>query len=415
MNMLGSVPVVTLAILVVTCLASVGSLIFLVFQVIQRPGANLLHELSLARRESADRSRDLRLELTARLESLHQQLMVDAKNNRQELAASFSELRASMDRQLGQLRSENNQKLEEMRVTVAEKLEGTLERRLGASFKLVSERLEQVHKGLGEMQTLATGVGDLKKVMVNVKARGIWGEVMLGSLLDQILTSEQYSSNVQTKANSSGRVEFAIKMPGRDSGDRSVWLPIDAKFPMESYHRLVEAQEQADAVAAEVAFKQLETFIKTSAKDIADKYIDPPSTTDFGVLYLPTEGLFAEVARRTGLVDLIQRDHRVVIAGPTTLAALLNSLQMGFRSLAIQKRSSEVWELLAAVKAEFIKFDDVLKKVEKKLQEAGTVIETVHSRSRVITRKLRQVQDVPDQKITSLLGIPISEATELDP
>ncbi|MBM4250873.1 MAG: DNA recombination protein RmuC [Deltaproteobacteria bacterium] len=412
--MLSGVPVVVLFLLLLSCVASLGALILAVVQAIHRPGPHLLNELSQSRRESADMARELRLELTSRLDALLQQLTVDAKSNRQESATSFSDLRASMERQLGQLRSENNQRLEDMRTTVAEKLEGTLERRLGASFKLVSDRLEQVHKGLGEMQSLATGVGDLKKVMVNVKSRGIWGEVMLGSLLDQILTTDQYSANVQTKANSNGRVEFAIKMPGRECADRCVWLPIDAKFPLESYHRLVEAQEQADIGNAEAAFKQLETFIKGSAKDIADKYLDPPSTTDFGVLYLPTEGLFAEVARRTGLVDQIQRDYRVVIAGPTTLAALLNSLQMGFRSLAIQKRSSEVWEILAAVKAEFIKFDDVLKKVEKKLQEAGNVIETVHSRSRVITRKLRQVQDVPDQKITSLLGMPNSEVADTD-
>ncbi len=413
--MLGNLPVLIVVLIALTCLASIGSLLLLVARAINRPGLSLTQELGQSRREASEGARELRLELSSKVETLHQQLHIYAQKNRQELASNFAELRASLDRQLGQLRSESNQRLEDMRVTVAEKLEGTLERRLGASFKLVSERLEQVHKGLGEMQSLATGVGDLKKVIVNVKARGIWGEVMLGSLLDQILTSEQYSANVQTKANSNGRVEFAIKMPGRDAGNGCVWLPIDAKFPLESYHRLVEAQEHADVTAAEVAFKQLETFIKTSAKDIADKYIDPPATTDFGVLYLPTEGLFAEVARRTGLVDLIQREYRVIIAGPTTLAALLNSLQMGFRSLAIQKRSSEVWELLAAVKAEFIKFDDVLKKVEKKLQEAGNVIETVHSRSRVITRKLRQVQDVPDQKITSLLGLPISEASDLEP
>ncbi|MCX6105323.1 MAG: DNA recombination protein RmuC [Proteobacteria bacterium] len=402
---------ILLGLLCVCCLAT---LLMVAFSTFGRSRLDLASELSLARREAAEAARDLRNEISARIEALRGQVAVEAKNARQESASSFAEIRQLVDQQLTNLKTENSRKLEEMRQTVAEKLEGTLERRLGDSFKLVSERLELVHKGLGEMQSLAIGVGDLKKVMVNVKSRGLWGEVLLGSLLDQILTPEQFGSNVQTKAGSSGRVEFAIKMPGRDAAEGSVWLPIDAKFPLESYHRLVEAQEHADPEAAELAYRQLETFIKASAKDIADKYIDPPNTTDFGVLYLPTEGLFAEVARRTGLVDQIQRDHRVIIAGPTTLAALLNSLQMGFRSLAIQKRSSEVWEILAAVKAEFGKFEDVLKKVEKKLLEAGHVIESVHSRSRVITRKLRQVQEIPNDKVASLLGVPDSEATELE-
>jgi len=402
---------ILLGLLCVCCLAT---LLMVTFSTFGRSRLDLASELSLARREAAEAARDLRNEISARIEALRGQVAVEAKNARQESASSFAEIRQLVDQQLTNLKTENSRKLEEMRQTVAEKLEGTLERRLGDSFKLVSERLELVHKGLGEMQSLAIGVGDLKKVMVNVKSRGLWGEVLLGSLLDQILTPEQFGSNVQTKAGSSGRVEFAIKMPGRDAAEGSVWLPIDAKFPLESYHRLVEAQEHADPEAAELAYRQLETFIKASAKDIADKYIDPPNTTDFGVLYLPTEGLFAEVARRTGLVDQIQRDHRVIIAGPTTLAALLNSLQMGFRSLAIQKRSSEVWEILAAVKAEFGKFEDVLKKVEKKLLEAGHVIESVHSRSRVITRKLRQVQEIPNEKVASLLGVPDSEATELE-
>ena len=383
------------------------------YLVFGRSRFDLASEFAIARREAADSARDLREETCARLESLRAQLSLEAKSDRQEISNSFEALRQSLEYQLVSLKGENNKKLEEMRLTVAEKLDGTLERRLGDSFRLVSERLELVHKGLGEMQNLAVGVGDLKKVMVNVKSRGIWGEVLLGGLLSQILSPEQFSSNVQTKANSNGRVEFAIKMPGRSANESGVWLPIDAKFPLESYHRLVEAQEQADPEAAEIAYKQLENFIKLSAREIADKYLDPPNTTDFGVLYLPTEGLFAEVARRIGLVDQIQRDFRVIIAGPTTLAALLNSLQMGFRSLAIQKRSSEVWEVLAAVKAEFGKFEDVLRKVEKKLQEAGNVIESVHSRSRVITRKLRQVDDIAEDKVASLLGMPDQEATDV--
>jgi DNA recombination protein RmuC len=292
---------------------------------------------------------------------------------------------------------------------VTEKLEGTLERRLGDSFRLVSERLEQVHKGLGEMQTLAIGVGDLKKVMTNVKTRGTWGEIQLGLLLEQILAPEQYDRNVATKKNSNGRVEFAIKMPGRDAmSGQPVWLPIDAKFPVENYHRLVDAQEKADPETAENEARQLETYIKSCAKDISDKYLAPPDTTDFGVMYLPTEGLFAEVARRTGLIEFIQRECRVIIAGPTTLAALLNSLQMGFRTLAIQKRSSEVWEILGAVKNEFGKFEDVLKKVEKKLQEAGNVIESVNQRSRVIHRKLRTVEELPENDTARILALSTS-------
>ena len=280
------------------CVCSLVTLVMVAFSIFGRSRLDLASELSLSRREAAEAARDLRNEISARLEALRGQVAVEAKNAREESASNFAEIRQLVDHQLTNLKTENSRKLEEMRLTVAEKLEGTLERRLGDSFKLVSERLELVHKGLGEMQSLAIGVGDLKKVMVNVKSRGLWGEVLLGSLLDQILTPEQFGSNVQTKAGSSGRVEFAIKMPGREAGEGSVWLPIDAKFPLESYHRLVEAQEHADPEAAELAYRQLETFIKASAKDIADKYIDPPNTTDFGVLYLPTEGLFAEVARR---------------------------------------------------------------------------------------------------------------------
>ncbi len=326
---------------------------------------------------------------------------------RKELREMTDQLRRGVEEQLGRLQADNSVKLEEMRRTVAEKLEGTLERRLGDSFKLVSERLELVHKGLGEMQSLAVGVGDLKKVMTNVKTRGTWGEIQLGSLLEQILSPEQFAVNVQTKKEGAGRVEFAIKMPGRsEDGSGHVWLPIDAKFPLENYHRLVEAQEQADPVAAETQSKLLDTFIKNSAKDISSKYLSPPDTTDFAIMYLPTEGLFAEVTRRAGLVDIIQREYRVSVAGPTTLAALLNSLQMGFRTLAIQKRSSEVWEILGAAKTEFTKFDDTLQKVQKKLQEAGNVIDDVQRRQRVITKKLKTVQELPEADAKRLLPMP---------
>jgi len=323
-------------------------------------------------------------------------------------------LRHAVEQQLARLTQDNAQRLEEMRCTVAEKLEGTLERRLGDSFRLVSERLEQVHKGLGEMQTLAIGVGDLKKVMTNVKTRGTWGEIQLGSLLDQILSPEQFDRNVKTKKDSSGMVEFAVKMPGRDARQNdTVWLPIDAKFPLENYHRLVEAQEKADPEVAELEGRQLEAFVKAAAKEISDKYISPPDTTDFAVMYLPTESLFAEVTRRMSTVEYIQRECRVIVAGPTTLAALLNSLQMGFRTLAIQKRSSEVWEILGAVKSEFGKFDEVLRKVEKKLHEAGNVIDNVGRRSRVISRKLRNVQELPTSDASRLLTLP-DDLTDLE-
>ncbi len=368
-------------------------------------------EMARSRRDQSDMIQRFREELTLRLDALKGQLTDDAKHARQEGREVSETLRQAVEMQLSRLQADNALKLEDMRKTVAEKLEGTLERRLGDSFRLVSERLEQVHKGLGEMQTLAIGVGDLKKVMTNVKVRGTWGEVQLGSLLEQILSPEQYACNVQTKADSPGRVEYVIRMPGQQQ-DKTVWLPIDAKFPLENYHRLVEAQENADAEKAELEARDLEAYIKVCARDIAEKYLSPPDTTDFAVMYLPTEGLFAEVVRRGSVVDFIQREYRVVIAGPTTLAALLNSLQMGFRTLAIQKRSSEVWEILGAVKTEFGKFDDVLKKVEKKLQEAGNVIDTVGRRSRVIAKKLRNVQELPLSDAAKLLAL--SESVGLD-
>lgn len=306
-------------------------------------------------------------------------------------------VRATVEGKLQSIQADNAAKLEQMRATVEEKLQGTLEKRLGESFKQVCERLEQVHKGLGEMQVLATGVGDLKKVLTNVKMRGTWGEIQLGALLEQILTPEQYSQNVATKKGSNERVEFAIRFPGRDGdGDgEPVWLPIDAKCPIEDYQRLFEAQERGDIPMAAEAAKQLEARVRSCAKDIRDKYINPPATTDFAIMYLPTEGLYAEAIRRPGLVELLQRECRVNICGPTTLAAMLNSLQMGFRSLAIQKRSSEVWQVLGAVKTEFGKFGDVLDKVHKKLDEAGNTIDDASKRTRAIERKLRTVEELP--------------------
>lgn len=318
--------------------------------------------------------------------------------------ARLERMRSTIEERIKILQDDNSKKLEQMRATVDEKLQSTLEKRLGESFKLVSERLEMVYKGLGEMQTLASNVGDLKKVLTNVKSRGTWGEIQLGSLLEQILTLDQYEMNVVTKKGSRERVEFAIKLPGRDeSGLEIVYLPIDAKFPQEDYQRLLEAQEHANPKAAEEAAKSLEQRIKLEAKDIKEKYLNPPETTDFGIMYLPTEGLYAEILRRPGLTDTLQREYRVMAAGPTTLAALLNSLQMGFRTLAIEKRSSEVWSLLGAVKSEFGKFGDILDKTQQKLKEASNTIEDAARKSRTIERKLRKVEELPAQEGVNLL------------
>ena len=319
-------------------------------------------------------------------------------------AESFEALRGSVEARLGAIQANNASQLEEMRKTVDEKLHATLEQRLGDSFKLVSERLELVHKGLGEMQSLAAGVGDLKKVLSNVKTRGTWGEVQLEALLDQVLTAEQYEKNVATRPNSNERVEFAIRLPGRDES-RPVWLPIDAKFPMEDYQRLVDAQERADPLAVELAAKALEMRLRDEAKKIRDKYIEPQYTTDFALLYLPTEGLYAEALRRAGLADGLQRDFRISIAGPTTLAALLNSLQMGFRTLAIEKRSSEVWGVLGAIKTEFGKFGEALDATRKKLEQATKSIESAGVRTRQIERKLKGVEALPMDEAQAKLGV----------
>ena len=314
-------------------------------------------------------------------------------------------VRETVEGKLQSMQVENAKQLDQMRQTVDEKLQGTLERRLGESFKQVSERLEQVHQGLGEMQSLATGVGDLKKVLTNVKTRGTWGEVQLGALLEQVLNREQFAPNVSTK-DGSERVEFAIKLPGQGvQSDDCVWLPIDAKFPVEDYQRLLEAQETADIEGVETAGKQLENRVKSCALDICGKYLNPPRTTDFAIMFLPIEGLFAEVIRRTGLTEAIQRECRVVIAGPTTLWSILSSLQMGFRTLAIQKRSSEVWNLLAGVKTEWTKYGDVLDAVQKKLNQASEKIDEVKKRSRAVGKKLRDVQELPVSEATGFLPL----------
>ena len=320
---------------------------------------------------------------------------VRAEALRSALTQHFTELRGAVDTRLAALQAGNEAKLDEMRKTVDEKLHATLEARLGESFKMVSERLEQVHRGLGEMATLATGVGDLKRVLTNVKTRGGWGEVQLETLLEQLLTPEQFGRSVVTRPNTAERVDFAIKLPGRGSDGVPVWLPLDAKFPREDYERLIDASERGDVAAIEVAGKALEVAVKTQAKSIRDKYVEPPHTTDFGLMFLPTEGLYAEVLRRPGLADTLQREYRITIAGPSTLTALLNSLQMGFKTLAIEKRSSEVWQVLGAVKTEFSRFGEVLDKVGKKLQSAQDEIAQTGVRSRAIQKQLRDVEAMP--------------------
>jgi DNA recombination protein RmuC len=329
-----------------------------------------------------------------------------AKNQREELARSLEGVRSIVDTRLRQLQDDNAQQIDKMRATVDEKLQGTLEKRLGESFKLVSERLEQVHQGLGAMRQLASDVGGLQRVLTNVKTRGGWSEWQLGVLLDEMLTPEQFAKNIRMREDTDERVEFAIKLPGDENG-APVWLPIDAKFPMEHYERLTTAQENGDPTAVETAIKTLETQLKRCAKDICEKYINPPKTTDFALLFLPREGLYAEAIRRVGLVQNVQRDCRVTFVGPTTLAALLNSLQMGFRTLAIQKRSSEVWNLLAAVKTEFGKFGEALSAVKEKIDQASRKMEDVDVRSRVITKKLRDVEELPSNPqpmLRELLG-----------
>ncbi len=331
----------------------------------------------------------------------------------QQIQDSLETSRRTINERLGEIQQDNAKKLEDMRKTVDEKLQSTLEERLGASFKIVSERLEQVHRGLGEMQSLASGVGDLKRVLTNVKTRGTWGEIQLEAMIEQVLTANQYAKNMATRPGSSERVEFAIRFPGRDE-DCPVWLPIDAKFPMEDYQRLVDAQDQADLAGIEQAAKALENRIRLEAKTIADKYLEPPHTTDFAVLYLPTEGLYPEVIRRPGLADSLQRDHRVTLAGPTNLLALLNSLQMGFRTLAIEQRSSEVWQVLGQVKTEFGKFGAVIEATEKKLQEASNKFSEVGRRKRAIDRSLKEVEALPIAGAVASSGSASLLADDLD-
>lgn len=360
----------------------------------ERIERTLKDEMSQNREELRSETRQLR-------EELHNLFTNFIQTNEQKLEL----VRGTVEQRLKDLQEENSRKLEQMREVVDEKLHTTLEKRLNESFKLVSERLEMVARGLGEMQNLASSVGDLKKVLSNVKARGIVGEIQLGALLDQILTKEQYSKNVKTKRGSNEMVEFAIKLPGKDDKGAPVWLPIDAKFHVEDYQRLLDAYDKGDAGLIEQAGKELENKILNSAKDIHDKYLDPPNTTDFAIMFLPVEGLYAEVIRRTGLFETLQRKYKVTVTGPTTLTAFLNSLQMGFRTLAIEKRSGEIWTLLSAIKTEFENFGSLLEKTRDKLQKASDELENVAKRSRIIGKKLKDVQKLPEEEAHQLIGL----------
>jgi DNA recombination protein RmuC len=338
----------------------------------------------------------------AQLQALAAQFASMTQGNQQ----NFETLKGAVEARLKTIQEDNAKQLEQMRLTVDEKLQGTLEKRLGESFKQVSDRLEAVHKGLGEMQVLATGVGDLKRVLTNVKTRGTWGEVQLEAMLEQALNRDQYEKNFLVR-DSGERVEFAIRLPGQ--GEEPVWLPIDAKFPIDDYQRFLDATDKCDAAGAEAASVQLERRIRDCADDICTKYLNPPLTTDFAILFLPVEGLFADVVRRPALVESLQRDCRVMIAGPTTLWSLLTSLQMGFRTLAIQKRSSEVWNLLSSVKAEWAKYEGILEKVQKKLGEASSTIEKAQTRTRVIGRRLKDVEELPAAEPSLFVPLPDEE------
>lgn len=349
----------------------------------QELGAEVNSQLESLERRFYENVRDLRSEQNTL-----------ARAARMESQAASDRLGEQLDKKLEKLTESTAANLEQIRLTVDEKLQSTLERRLGESFQQVSLRLEQVHRGVGEMQTLAGGVGDLKRILSNVKNRGIWGEMQLGVLLRDLLAPEQFAENVAVKQGSAERVEFALKLPG--SKDETVWLPIDAKFPQEDFQRLLEAREQADTAAADIALKQLERRLKSEARDIQNKYLCPPQTTDFAIMYLPIEGLFAEAVNLPGLLDELQRTYRVCVAGPTTLAALLNSLQMGFKTLAIEKRTGEVWRTIAAVKQDFVTFSLLLDKTKKKLQEASGHIDAAARRSRVINKRLDGRKDEED-------------------
>ena len=377
-------------IFIASCIGIV--VLFLIFSKRKNADQNIVRdELRLGRNENSDSARKLREEVVKTIE--------EKSRSQQE---SIDNLHNVIDKHLKHLQEGNEKKLEQMRQTVDEKLQSTLEKRLGESFKIVGDQLEAVQRGLGEMQSLATGVGDLKKVLTNVKARGTWGEYQLGNILEQILTPDQYAKNVKPKESSDEIVEYAVRLPGHDNSSQ-VWLPIDSKFPQESYIRLKDASEKSDTDAIEKASAELIRTIKKSAKDISDKYIDPPNTTDFAIMFLPTEGLYAEIVRQPGMLEDLQH-QRIVVAGPTNLSAILSSLSMGFRTLAIENRSSEVRKILSAVKTEFSAFGDVLSKVKTQLDRASGTIDKAGVRTRAMQKKLKDVEELPTEDSTKILG-----------
>ena len=418
--------------LLLAVLLALAGLALLVWR--SRPSGPAVDVAALVQQSSERLERELRDELARSSAALRTELLAGLGQFQQGLTAQgfaareaqdqalvrltdaireqLREMQQRVDLRLGQIQEDTEKKLEQMRATVDEKLHATLEQRLGESFKQVADRLEQVHKGLGEMQNLARDVGSLNRVLTNVKTRGIFGEVQLAGLLEQVFTPEQYAANVATLPGSSERVEFAIALPGQRADGAPLWLPIDAKFPREDYERLLDAQERADTVAAEAAGKAIETRLRLEARSLREKYIGPPHTTDFGILFVPTEGLYAEALRRPGLVEGLQREHKVMVCGPTTLMATLTSLQMGFRTLALEKRSAEVWEVLGAVKTEFGKFGEVLAKTKKKLEEASNTIDAAETRTRQMSRKLKSVEALPDEATQRLLQLGASAADD---
>ncbi len=391
-----------------TLVQQVGHLTQTNTQSLQALQAQLIERLDALRKATDQRLIEARQSAEQGQTAMREATELRLTELRQSTDKNLNEMRGTVELRLRELQADNEKKLEQMRATVDEKLHATLEQRLGESFKQVAERLELVHRGLGEMQTLAQGVGDLQRVFSNVKSRGIFGEIQLAGLIEQVFTPEQYGVNVETVPGSNARVEYAIRLPGK--GEGPVWLPIDAKFPREDYERLLDAQERADKADAETASKALEVRLRDEARTIQSKYIAAPHTSDFGILFLPTEGLYAEALRRPGLVEALQREHRVMLAGPTTLLALLNSLHMGFRTLALEQRSTEVWKVLGAVKTEFTKFGDVLAKTRKKLDEASNTIGQAETRTRAMTRQLKQVEALPVDQTQTLLGL-----TEVEP
>jgi DNA recombination protein RmuC len=402
----------TSSILIVVGVLSMMNLIALLVLMIRgskggdRDAIGVREELRVSREESSRASRDLREEVNNSLRQLNETLINTMKGIGDANEATIDKVRRTLDERVRELQESNEKKLEEMRKTVDEKLHDTLEKRLGESFKQVSDRLQEVHLGLGEMKTLATGVGDLKKVLTNVKTRGTWAEVQLGALLDQILHSSQFEKNVKVKPSSDEIVEFAVKLPGPDDDkDRVIWLPIDSKFPQEDYVRLQEAAELGNIDEVKKAEDALVRAVKAAAKDISTKYIDPPNSTDFAIMFLGTEGLYSEALRVPGLAESIQRDFRVVIAGPTTIAAILNSLRMGFQALAFEKRASEVWRVLGAVKTEFGKFGEVLDRMGKQLKSVENTLGQTATRTRAIQRKLKDVEQLPESDSSSVLGL----------